>query len=338
MTLKWIDGCEGWQDATYATRAYADTGSVSTATPGRVSPGTRAWSLNGGRMQTPSLGVQNTWVIGLGLFFSQVAAGFKVRFFSGGSEQCRFEIENSGGLPRFKLVRGTTTIATGSTFALSQWFYFEFKVTVRTGTNGAYELRQNEVNVLSGSSVNLADTGADGADQFGWGYHTGGNTVRVDDIYILDDQGTVNNNFKGDSVAVHILPSAEGHQIDFTPSTGTNNAANVDDGAASGADYNSSDTNAHEDYYTFEDLPPTGLGTIHGIRASGSWAMATTGSRVARYRYYNGSTEVTIGSNVSAASTTVVELPQVVEVNPNTGVNWTKSEIDAAEFGVEVVS
>jgi hypothetical protein len=28
----------------------------------------------------------------------------------------------------------------------------------------------------------------------------------------------------------------------------------------------------------------------------------------------------------------------VVEVNPNTGVNWTKSEIDAAEFGVEVVS
>lgn len=336
MALKWIDGAEGWGDATYAARAYQDTANVAVTTP-RVSPGLRAFTLNGGRMQTPSLGVQNTWIVGMGIRMATVITGM-VKFFSGGSEQCRFEVENSGGLPRWRLRRGATVVATSPTFALNQWFYFEFKVDVLT-SGATYELRQNEVNILSGSGANLANTGANGADSIGWGYHTG--TLLFDDIYILDSTGAApQNTFLGDVVAVHVLPAAEGHQNDFTPSTGTNNAANVDDPetAASGADYNSSDTNAQEDYYTFADMPATGLGTIYGIRISGSWAMASTGSRVARYRYYNGSTEFTLGNNVSAASTGIVELPQISETNPNTGVAWTKAEIDAAEFGVEVVS
>lgn len=337
MALKWIDGAEGWGDATYAARAYQDTASVATAATPRVSPGLRCFSLNGGRMQTPSLGVQNTWIVGMGLRITTVIA-VAVKFFSGGTEQCRFEIENSGGFPRWRLVRGTTTIATSPTFALSQWFYFEFKVDVLTAA-ATYEIRQNEVSILSGSGANLANSGANGADSIGWGYHTG--TALFDDIYILDTTGSApQNTYLGDVVSVHILPTAEGHQIDMTPSTGTDNAALVDDPetAASGADYNSSDTNGHEDYYTFANMPATGLGTIYGIRISGSWAMATTGSRVARYRYYDGVTEFTLGNNISAASTSIVELPQISQTNPNTGVAWTKSEIDAAEFGVEVVS
>lgn len=336
MALKWIDGIEGWGDATYAARAYQDVGSFSTGAA-RVSPGVRSVSLNGSRMQTPSLGVQNTWIVGMGIRMTSVST-VQVRFFSGATEQCRFEVENSGGLPRFKLVRGATTIATGPTFALSQWFYFEFKVDVLT-TGATYELRQNEVTILSGSGANLANLGSNGADSIGWGYHASG-SVLFDDIYICDTTGAApQNTFLGDVVAVHVLPAAEGHQNDFTPSTGTNNAALVDDPetAASSTDYNSSDTNAQEDYYTFANMPATGLGTIYGIRISGSWAMASTGSRVVRYRYYDGA-EFTLGSNVSAATTTLVELPQVVQVNPNTGVAWTKTEIDNAEFGVEVVS
>lgn len=335
MVMRWIDGAEMWGDSTYVSRAYADFSGFSTVT-GRAAPGARAMNFGGtGRVATPSLGVQNTWVIGFGFFLTTINA-VQVRVFSGGNEQCRLEIENSGGLPRWRLLRGATVIATSATFPLSQWAYFELKVTVRTGTNGSYELRQNEVLMMSGSGVNLANTGVDGADVFGWGYQAS----RFDDVYILDDTGATNNNFKGDSVAVAILPQAEGHQIDFTPSTGTNNAALADDPstAASSTDFNSSDTNGHEDYYTFEDLPSTGLGAIHAIKISASMAMANTGSRVARYRYWNGTTEFTIGANVTAASTQIVELPQIINVNPDTGVAWTKTDIDGAEFGVEVVS
>lgn len=337
MVMRWIDGAEMWGDAGYVARAYADF-SGNGFTTGRAAPGARAMTFSAAtaRVVTPSLGVQNTWVIGFGFWQSTVGTA-QVRIFSGGNEQCRLEIENSGGLPRWRLIRGSTTIATSVTFPLSQWAYFELKVTVRTGTNGSYELRQNEVLMMSGSGVNLANTGADGADVFGWGYAA---STRFDDVYILDDTGAENNNFKGDSVAVAILPQAEGHQIDFTPSTGTNNAALADDPstAASTTDFNSSDTNGHEDYYTFEDLPSTGLGAIHAIKVSGSFAMASTGSRVARYRYWNGATEFTLGSNVAASTTQVVELPQIIDLNPDTGVAWVKSDIDGAEFGVEVVS
>ena len=337
MTLRWIDGAEGWEDGTYLSRAYADVSAVSTATPGRVSPGTRYYTFNNSRLQTPSLGVQNTWFVGIGFMCTTIGT-WRVAFYSGGTEQCRFEIENSGGLPRWKLMRGSTQIGTASaTFALNQWFYFEFKVDVLT-SGATYEARQNEVQIMTGTGANLANGGANGADSVLFGGTSSGGG-RLDDIYVLDNTGSApQNTFLGDVVAVHILPAAEGHQIDFTPSTGTNNAALVDEGPSSSTDYNSSDTNAHEDYYTFADLPATGLGTIYGIRISGSWAMATTGSRVARYRYYNGSTEFTLGANISAASTNIVELPQIQQTNPNTGVAWTKTEIDAAEFGVEVVS
>lgn len=338
MALRWIDGAEGWGDATYVTRAYQDFGGFSVGAA-RVSPGVRSINLNNGRMQTPSLGVQNTWIVGMGIRITGVIT-CQVRFFTGATEQCRFEVENNGsGLPRWKLMRGATLIATSPAFALSQWFFFEFKVDVLT-SGATYELRQNEVSILSGSGANLANSGANGADSIGWGYQASG-TMQVDDVYILDTTGSSpQNTFLGDVVAVHVLPAAEGHQNDFTPSTGTNNAALVDDPetAASSADYNSSDTNAQEDYYTFANMPATGLGTIYGIRISGSWAMASTGSRVARYRYWDGATEFTLGNNVSAATTSLVELPQISQVNPNTGVAWTKTEIDNAEFGVEVVS
>lgn len=338
MTLRWIDGAEGWGDATYAARAYQDVATVSVSSSPRVSPGQRCFSLNGGRMQTPSLGVQNSWIVGMGIRMTAVTA-IKIRFFSGGTEQCRFEVENSGGLPRWKLVRGSTTIATSPTFALSQWFYFEFKVDLLT-SSASYEIRQNENTILSGSGANLANSGANGGDSIGWGYHASG-TVTFDDIYILDTTGAApQNTFLGDVVSVHVLPQAEGHQNDFTPSTGTNNAALVDDPstAASSADYVSSDTNGQEDYYTFEDIPATGLGTIFGIRISGTFAMASTGSRVVRYRYYNGSSEFTIGDNVASATPSLVELPQVVQTNPDTTSGWVKDDIDNGEFGVEVVS
>ncbi len=343
MTLKWIDGFESWGDVTYATRAYLTLSGVTPQSSGigpRVSPGLRYGGFaTTATMNTPSLGADNTWVVGFGFHSNSTSTVFSVRFLSGGSEQCRFETESSGGILRWRLLRGATVIASSSTFALNQWFYFELRVTARTGTNGAYEVRQNEVAIMSGSSVNLANVGTDGADSVGFSCATA--ACSVDDIYILDSAGAApNNNFLGDSVAMSILPQAEGHQNDFTPSTGVNNAALADDPdtAASGADFNSSDTNNHEDYYTFTDLPGTGLGTIHGIKVSGSFAMASAGSRVARYRYYNGTTEFTLGANVSAASTSIVELPQVVGVNPDTGAAWTKTDIDNAEFGVEVVS
>ncbi|CAK9074220.1 Uncharacterized protein (Fragment), partial [Durusdinium trenchii] len=326
MALKWIDGCELWRDATYGARAYVTFSGWGPATPGRVSPGQRYWSGNGANARTPSLGVQNTWVIGFGYYTTTQSSGNQIRIFTGGTEQCRLQLAASGGNAVWELRRGATLVATSSAFALSQWHYFEFKLDVLTAS-ATYELRLNEVSIMSGSGENLADSGGNGADVFGW-QTASGTSTRMDDIYILDSTGATNTTFLGDSVAIEVLPDGDGHQTDFTRSAGTTNYENVDEGPASSADYNHSDTNNQEDYYTHANLPATGLGTIHGIKLSGTWAMATTGSRTARYRYYNGTLEFNAGSDITASGTTLVELPEVVELNPDTGVRWVKSDID----------
>lgn len=338
MTLKWYDGAEVWANSTYASRAYASASGYGVGTPGRVSPGARYISQSAaGVLTTPSLGSTNTWVVGFGFYCT--VAGFKLKVLRSSSEQCRIECFANGGNFEFRLYRNTTLIGTSSVFAGSTWHFFEFKVTVRGSPNGVYELRRNESSILSGSGVGLTFTGSDGADAFTF-ENAGASAVRLDDIYILDDAGSIRNDFLGEVVAFESLPTAEGHQNDFTPSTGTNNAALVDDPSttASNTDYASSDTNAQEDYYDMAAMPATGIGQILALKLSASLAMATAGSRTIRYRSYVAATEYTEGANQVVNGTSLVELPVISEQNQNTAADWTKSDVDAAEFGIEVVS
>lgn len=338
--IRWVDGAEMWGDATYMSRAYLTATAVSATTPGRVTPGLRHMLFStGGTLKTPSLGADNTWTIGFGFKMTSFNVA-KVRVFAGSAEQCRLELEDSSGSPRWNLIRGSTTIATSSTFAYDQWVYFELKVDVLT-SGATYELRRNEVNIMSGTGANLADTGASGADSFGF---TAATAVRLDDIYILDSDntdGAGNTTFRGDSVEFEAVVTGDGHEQDMAPSTGSSHVGVVDDlsTAASSSDYLSSDTNGDEEYFQFEDLPSTGLGTIYCVKLSASVAMAGTGSRTFKYRFYDSSlAENDVGPTVALSGSQIVELPVYVAINPDTATAWTKVALDGGEFGIQVVS
>lgn len=339
--LVWFDGFEQWGDSTYLSRAYAQASAATVGSLPRVSPGTRNLTISGGTvLTTPSLGADDRYTVGFGLYISTVGT-MKLRFFAGASEQCRLELESDGaGGARWKLIRGSTTIATSSSFSLNQWYHFELQVDVLTAA-ATYELRQDESAIMSGTGANLANTGSNNADAVG--FDCGSSTVgRLDDWHILnslDTDGAGLIDFIGDHVEVEVTPTSNGHQQDFTRSTGSSNVANIDEAsnAASTADYNHSDTNGQEDYYGFSNLPTTGLGNLAGIKVSGSLAMAGVGSRVVTYRYYDGGTEHDL-DEVAVAGTSVVEQPVFSSVNPSTSLAWTKSDVDAAEFGVEVTS
>ena len=166
--IRWVDGGEMWGDNTYLTRAYVQATGASASTPGRVTPGLRFISMNGGILKTPSLGAATNWTVGFGFHVSSTSGTNKVRIFAGGSEQCRLELEDNGsGKPRWKLIRGSTTIATSAAFELDQWYYFELQLDVTTA-GAAYEMRQNEQLLFSGTGANFANTGSNGADAFGF--------------------------------------------------------------------------------------------------------------------------------------------------------------------------
>ncbi len=339
--LVWFDGFETWGDGTYGSRAYIQASGMSVSASPRVSPGARSCGFSAGSttLKTPSLGADDRFTIGFGILISAIGSGAKLQIFAGATEQCRLELESSGGLPRWKLVRGSTTIATSSTFQLDQWYHFELQVDVLTAA-ATYELRQNEQSIMSGTGANLANSGSNNADAIGFALATA--SGRLDDIHVInslntDGAGVIS--FQGDCCEVEVTPTSNGHEQNFTRSTGSSNVANIDDlsTVASSADYNHSDVNGDEDYYGFSDLPSTGLGNLIGIKVTASLAMAGVGSRVVGYRSYTSATEFPLG-DVPVSGTSVVELPVFSSLNPDTGIAWTKADVDGAEFGVEVVS
>ncbi len=333
MALKWFDGGEVWGSNTYQARGYTQSDAAQ-VTPGRIVPGLFALSISAGSMTTPSLSVQNTWYMGIGV--KNYENNWKLEVLSGASEQCHIILADLGGnTGEFQLYRGGTLIDTSTSFVTNVWGYLEVKIVARGTTNGSYEVWMNEVSIMSGTGVDLALTGSDGADIFSWG---NGTSFQCDDIYILDDTGALNTSRLGEQVCVGIVPTAEGHQIDFTPSTGTDNSALVDDPTETpnDADFVSSSTLNHEDYYAYENMPSTGLGTVNGVRMVHGAQLDTAGARTVQPRYYNGSVEFDFGGDFVVDGTNIFEHSIIAEANPDTAVKWTKSEIDAAEFGMEL--
>ncbi len=342
MVLKWMDGAEIWGDSSgvYQSRGYA--GGTTTIGAARLSPGLRSLNFGSNLQLTPVLGQTNVWVVGFGLQMAASNSIFEWRFLDAGLEQVRLEASDNGDDTfEIKVFRGATELGvTSESFVEGIWHYFECKMTVRTGTNGAVEVRHNETSVLTLSSQNTADQGTDGCDAHEFGRNTAASTMLMDDIYILDNTGAVNNDFLGDVVCVGLLPTADGNQNDFTRSTGAVNADNVDDisTTADEAAWNSSDTNAHQDFYVYEDLPATGLGSIFGVRIVTDAAMEAVGNRTLKPKFRAASTAEGDGANFVVDGTSVVSHVVILDEDPVALGAWTRTEIDAGEFGIEVVS
>jgi hypothetical protein len=300
---------------------------------------------------TPSIGSGNTFVLGFGFrFASHITAlnsGAQGLYCElGVNEQFHLEMESGSGLGvRFLIKRGATTVATSSYFDFGVWHYIELKVTVRTSTNGAYELRHNGVLDISGTGVDLANTGGDGWDRFAFRYTSNvTSTLRYDDMYVLDGTGSKNLDFLGPSVVEGLLPNANGATIQWTNNAGSgSNYENVDDVAISAPDEsgpggtNGSDTNGQIDLYAFEDLAQI-TGTIHAVQVGVQLGMAATGTRTVRTKYRDPDTTEVNGSSHVVDSTVFDEFTEVFDDNPNSAAAWDVSDIDDGQFGVEVVS
>ncbi|RPI10555.1 MAG: hypothetical protein EHM63_02970, partial [Actinobacteria bacterium] len=124
-----------------------------------------------------------------------------------------------------------TSVATP--IAASTYYFVEFAFTIH-GTTGTYDVRVNGVSVVSGSGANtqVAGTGIWNGFRW-WGGQFGGGVNEIDDLYIADDL-----TFRGDHRIVCLLPSTgNGTHAAWTPSTGTDHGALVDDASPNITDY-----------------------------------------------------------------------------------------------------
>jgi hypothetical protein len=336
MTLKWIEGFEIGRMQTEMQDKYAVySGPANTGYTGRVVG-------NAGRpiyLTTPSLGSNDTWIIGFGFKRASSATHYYFDLYSGANRQftIQFHATDPGNYWTVRLLRGATEVEAGtSELAYDVWYYIELKVTIDPSA-GAYELRINEITEMSDTSVNTAESGSGNADVF---HVRNSFSQYLDDLYICDDNGSNNNDFLGDCQVEGILPNGAGDRTEWSANPASNNYQRVDDpqNAYSLTDYVYDDTNGQGDLYEFED-PGAISGEIKGIAVITFAALSAAGSRVIRnlFKTDGGGTEYDLDS-MTVASTDAAGFLKIQETNPDTSLAWTDSELSDAQFGVEVVS
>lgn len=152
-------------------------------------------------------------------------------------------------------------VGTGLAIALNIWVHVQVKVTIHNAT-GSCEVRQEGVPVINYTGQTGTAAGAVTAiavNQI---------DIQWDDMWVCDTvdatatQGRAFNNFLGDLKVVSLIPTADTATAQWTPSTGTNHAAAVDEVPPNTTDYVSTPTVGNRDLFDVTDLPSNTTGVL----------------------------------------------------------------------------
>lgn len=151
-----------------------------------------------------------TWIMGFAVIFGNVASTNEKRVGIGNTSN-NFGVWNSGG--RLVCRRNGSILATGDTPLLQDVkYYVEFKITETT-----YEVLLDGVVELSGTMTSIGTP-----DRILiYSSQSSSNRGLIDDMYLNDDTGAVNNDYLGEISVVTLLPDADGSPQDWVPSTGS---------------------------------------------------------------------------------------------------------------------
>lgn len=329
---------------------------------------------------TPFFTERDTWICG-GVFWNSgllagggtMEAGFK--FYRGGVEQLDMVVvpaPAANGRPDgqqygIEVRRGATVLAaTAAIFYAQVATIFQMKVTIDPSV-GAFEVRaattENQTipaftTVLSGVSVNTADTGVAGADQIQLNYQVEANSARWDHFWVFDDQGSVNNDFPGKFLLVQgVVPNAQGAQNDWVSQGGQGGGSNDyesvnDDGGNINDDVGRHTSDTPGDVFLvgfqtpgqtgapgFEAGPSIGSGAnVQGLIFHHVSAMENSGNRTVRPIYRNAADTRAEGSDLVLSDITFDGYFEVFELNPISASAWTPQETIDMQWGLKLQS
>jgi hypothetical protein len=335
MAAVFIDGFDHYNPTVAAQCAYKyQSGGANSAVTGRFGGQAIRRSSGGGASFTsktlsPALS-GDTLIVGLA--FRTSAFNFpETRIFDIGSFELRI---GSSGLLRISRATDNTLVTAPDVLTASVWYHIECKV-VRSATVGTASLRINGVEVASGTGLN---TGTTVGSQFNMRHMTGGAgqpTWDIDDLYLLDGSGGVNDDVLGDCKIETGWPTGAGNSTQWAPSAGSN-YQNVDDSTSIDGDttYNDEDTPGDKDTFAMTDLSTTG-GTVYAVQVMSVARKTDAGTReVCNVVRHSGSdtdlAAATLGSSFDGIRDILDQTPA--------SADWTISDVNALEAGYKLVT
>jgi len=240
--------------------------------------------------------------------------------------------------------RSLAATSVGADIATGQWVLVEVALVCGNAGVGSCEVWHDGVSMVSDSAADYAYSNAAsiGSVQFGVSATATGTTggwVDLDDVVIYDDTGTEMNTRIGIGHKIHTLsPTAEGTTNSWTPQSGTDNSAMVDEsGGIDTATYVESSTAAQEDLYdvtAMSEVPTEIYGVASNIVCYE--AAAGTSPRGITHRVVPVSTDRDATEQFTLPISTYYTRQAIWELNPEDSAEWEVADIDGAEFGFEL--
>jgi hypothetical protein len=236
-----------------------------------------------------------------------------------------------------QLYRGTALVGSSDDLTLTQgvWQYLAVDLYIHD-TSGYCKIYVNGHLILNYSGDTKISNTEARVESIGL---TSGDTslsrisMYYDDVYLADNTGTINNTIILDCRVQTLLPTADTAQKDFTPLSGSDNYAMVDDETPDGdTTYVYTATDGHKDLYEVENLDENSK-TVYAVS---SFAVA----KKTDVDYVSLNCIVDSGGTESSPAGTGLGLDyilceEVIETDPATSSAWTPAAVNGLKVGFE---
>ncbi len=285
---------------------------------------------------------QRTWFMGFPISVNVIKRSPFVGLFSGFSTpQLILQISDAGFI---QVYRGTNFFGAGGTLlgtgahplTANTWYFVEFGAYIDDSA-GTVQVLVNGVLDIDLSGVNTQAVAGGTADTILLGGPIAENsTLSVGTAYICDDQGAENNTFLGDCRVIVQVPTGDGAHADWTPLTGGDQYAMVNEIPPDGdTTYVSSNSINGMDTFTFDDIGVSG--SVIAIKVCINAEKDEVGVRTIAPVIRQLGTDYTY-ADIYPSAMSYGKFSEMFLVRPSDSNPWQVSDLGAggAEFGVVV--
>ncbi len=282
-----------------------------------------------------------TAVVGIAFKVNALAAGELLTIMDGATAQMCVCLKADGALEvRRGTVAGTVlgTSSSAGIISTGTYYFLELLALIST-TVGTATVRLNGTNVTGLVLTGLNNAGS-GVGQWTNLKLIGNASISeldYDDCYLCDGSGSAPlNTFLGDIRVDVRMPTADGATAEWTPSTGSDNYAMVDEIPPDGdTTYNSTTVVDNIDTFTVEDAPVVGA-TILAVQQCTYVKKSDSGTTTIAAVVRSGGTDY--DQDNYNPTTSYAFAVQAIPEDPDTSAAWVEADFNAAEFGYKRVA
>ena len=337
MALLIIEGFDWASSTDDITKKYQSTGTIGLVTP-RDGVG-NAISLSGDKAAISKNFTGSTTLI-IGFAFKSSFGGDHTLFTLNDNQIC-FRTSSSRTINAWRPDGGgwSQVFSTIDALEANTWMYLEFKIVLNTGSTGSVEIRKNGALYYQDSTLTTSPVSTPWSNiYFGESPNAvfgNDSNCSIDDIYVCNDSGSMNNDFLGDCKVSTLFPNADGGVNEFTPSTGTDHYAVIDETPLTTTDYLTSTIAGQKEFFNITSLSENPV-NVYGIEVNSYWEKTGIDTKTAKVLLKSNTTEVA-SDEVGLPYGSQLMSTLIVEQDPDTNTNWNQTSINAVQIGAESV-